>query len=83
MRIFKCISIEKYDFLASVCVWLKSDINAIIFLLNLYIIYLLLEWVMKKLKGLFVGSLCAVMLSIGIGCCVGLIRNEKTFAQAV
>lgn len=38
---------------------------------------------MKKLKGLFVGSLCAVMLSIGIGCCVGLIRNEKTFAQAV
>ncbi len=37
----------------------------------------------KKFKGMILYGLCAVMLSVGIGCCVGLLKNEKTYAQSV
>jgi len=38
---------------------------------------------MKKFKSIFLCGLCAVVLSVGIGCCVGLLKNDKTYAQTV
>ncbi len=38
---------------------------------------------MKKFKSAILYGICAVMLSVGIACCVSLVKKDKTYAETV